>query len=429
MDTPFLTDLDSRAAIKGSRDPLGVQPIWTRFGRHVVGNLTTVSDSARDFGVVVFGHYLIEQRGGRDDGSSGLATFLKWEQLAGYARAHVNGDLAFRGTERVQQQLSERTRVYLSGDAQEQILGDQKNYGLWGLYSVPSRASGLLEGEPARLTDDARSLVEQLYLPVLAKNGLEFRALLKLLERERPGVDCDSPLLAAVAHILRLKLQKREAGFFREHLAWGGPTDSTAGLQRLLAEILDSTSAAGDMAWSAAMVRNLAKHARQLGEGGPALADRLDRIVTCESVLAVCAQAFSYLQGCENAKLAAVAKQLRDVWGKGLDTIDLGSFAHVVGEMAGGDPDAEKRWEELAEALANGDYARLVQRLLDQNSAVMSQRGGSPWILLRKDRLDVRFQYESASLPSKTDLGLLWRSPYFLESLRRVTTAVSAGSP
>lgn len=48
ITTPFLTDLDSRAVVKGSRDPLGIQQIWTRLGRHVVGNLTTVSDSVRD---------------------------------------------------------------------------------------------------------------------------------------------------------------------------------------------------------------------------------------------------------------------------------------------------------------------------------------------------------------------------------------------
>jgi len=49
--SPFLTDIDPQAAIKGSRDPLGIQPIWTRLGRHVVGNLTTVSSSVRDFGL------------------------------------------------------------------------------------------------------------------------------------------------------------------------------------------------------------------------------------------------------------------------------------------------------------------------------------------------------------------------------------------
>jgi hypothetical protein len=61
LTTPFLTDLDSRAAVKGSRDPLGLQQIWARFGRHVVGNLNTVSNSVRDFTVLLLGYYFAEQ--------------------------------------------------------------------------------------------------------------------------------------------------------------------------------------------------------------------------------------------------------------------------------------------------------------------------------------------------------------------------------
>ena len=57
---PFLTDLDSRAAVKGSRDPLGIQPIWTRLGRHVIGNLTTQSTSVRDFGTLLLGYHFAE---------------------------------------------------------------------------------------------------------------------------------------------------------------------------------------------------------------------------------------------------------------------------------------------------------------------------------------------------------------------------------
>jgi hypothetical protein len=57
LTTAFLTDLDSRAAVKGSRDPLGIQQKWTRLGRHVVGNLTTVSNSVRDFTTLLLGYY------------------------------------------------------------------------------------------------------------------------------------------------------------------------------------------------------------------------------------------------------------------------------------------------------------------------------------------------------------------------------------
>jgi hypothetical protein len=55
---PFLTDIDPQAAVKGSRDPLSLQTIWARLGRHVVGKLTTVSTSVRDFTTLVLGYTL-----------------------------------------------------------------------------------------------------------------------------------------------------------------------------------------------------------------------------------------------------------------------------------------------------------------------------------------------------------------------------------
>lgn len=58
---PFLTDIDSRAAIKGSRDRLGAQAIWTPLGWHVVGGLTTNAMSVRDFVVLLLGYWLIEK--------------------------------------------------------------------------------------------------------------------------------------------------------------------------------------------------------------------------------------------------------------------------------------------------------------------------------------------------------------------------------
>jgi len=97
---PFLTDLDERARVKGSRDPLGVQAIWTHFGRYVVGNLTTVTNSLRDFTALLLGYYFAERVSRENSRGSELETFLKWEQLEAYSRAFFNDDYEFRGTER-----------------------------------------------------------------------------------------------------------------------------------------------------------------------------------------------------------------------------------------------------------------------------------------------------------------------------------------
>lgn len=59
---------------------------------------------------------LLRRATGADAPGSELALFLKWEQLAAYARASVDGDLVFRGTERVQKALSESPRASISDD-------------------------------------------------------------------------------------------------------------------------------------------------------------------------------------------------------------------------------------------------------------------------------------------------------------------------
>jgi hypothetical protein len=167
--SPFLTDLDERAAVKGSRDPLGIQSVWTRLGRHVVHNLTTVSSLVRDFTTLLLGYWFVERVAEAGGHGAELATFLKWEQLAAYARAEVNKDFSFRGVDRVARNLNEGPKIVVSADRVHQILGDQKIYGLWGLYTVPARASGLVEADPPWLTPAARDFVERMYLPMLTE--------------------------------------------------------------------------------------------------------------------------------------------------------------------------------------------------------------------------------------------------------------------
>ena len=140
------------------------RPVWTRFGRHVVGNLTTVTTSVRDFTTLLLGYFWAERVSAELGPGSELATFLKWEQLAAYSRAKLNRDYSFRGTESVKQTLNHGSRVTLSNSRAFQILSDQQTYGIWGLYSVASAASGLVEQDPARWTPAGLQFVEQFYL-------------------------------------------------------------------------------------------------------------------------------------------------------------------------------------------------------------------------------------------------------------------------
>ena len=181
----FLTLEDPNAKIKGSRDTLGIQPIWAVFGRHVVANLTMQTDSTRGFTILLLGRYLtarlIEE--GRLGSESALDAFLRFEQTGAYVReaAHrAGGDI--RGIERVRSRLAEhRGRVPISASPDGLILGDQKVNGLWGLFSVSARASRLVPDKPVGLTPEAREFIECVYLPLL-RPGM--KSLLRLVAKD-----------------------------------------------------------------------------------------------------------------------------------------------------------------------------------------------------------------------------------------------------
>ena len=84
--------------------------------------------------------------------------FCASSKIAAYVRhvAHgVGGDI--RGIERVRSKLEEHTAdsVPIRADPDGFILGDQRVNGLWGLFSVSARVSGLIPDGPSRI--DARS--------------------------------------------------------------------------------------------------------------------------------------------------------------------------------------------------------------------------------------------------------------------------------
>lgn len=434
LATPFLTDLDSRASVKGSRDPLGVQAIWTRLGRHAVGNLTTVSTSVRDFTVTMLGYYFAERAAEEGSADSDLGVFLRWEQLAAYARGGGNRDWEFRGTERARRNWDASERVRLGTDSGSLILSDQKTYGLWGLYSVPSRSSGLVEGDPTRLTPVARHFVETNYLVTLGGQALNRTdGLLRILSK--PGADLrpkdrDRPLLDAVAGVLRKKLTSKERSFYVEHLAYGGAGDVTMGGQRFLATAMRSTFKQPDWRLTPAGVRHLAKQCRPEEELGRRVADNLEKIRTAEQLLAPAASLFAFLLANDNQHLDDVVRSVRKQWGVKVATLDPEALAQMEPELvdASGDRDSSARWLAAANALATGDYAVAIRELLEQNRAVMIMRGGAaPWVEVRDGKLHVKFVAEDATgLPPRDELPSHWLHSYFLDSLRTIAMQLEA---
>ncbi|WP_417746707.1 hypothetical protein [Rosistilla oblonga] len=370
------------------------------------------------------GYYFAEQLADELGPGSELATFLKWEQLAAYSRASVNGDFSFRGTERVKRNLSESNRVTLSDERSHQILANQKIYGLWGLYTMPSRASGLVNGSPTRLTPIAMEFVQKHCLPILTKAGAgkdasRIVALLKAKSTRFDVKKSDAPVVA-VGQVLKQNIRKAEREFFCEHLVEGGPTDATEGRQRQLASLLAETFSDSSFQWTPATIRHLVKDASSRGDEWQPLASDLERIRITESVLAPTSLLFDYLLGSDGRTIKEVAGSVEKQWSGGLVTIESDALDGMHGQWSSGDASVGDRWVAIGHALSSGRFADVIEQLMQQNASVMATRGGAAWVEKNRGKLNVRFKDENGILPARNELGQLWRFPYFLDSLRSV---------
>lgn len=136
---------------------MGFELLWTALGRTVVGNLTTVTRSVRQFGTLLFGFYFANKavEAMVDGQEQFLPAFLRFEQLTAYARyGEKNARSDIRGIRAVTRNISEANgSLRLSPKADFQILSDQKTYGLYGLFRMAAYSSGLLRSrDETRLT-------------------------------------------------------------------------------------------------------------------------------------------------------------------------------------------------------------------------------------------------------------------------------------
>lgn len=398
-------------------------------GRQVIGNLTMASSSTRDFTITMLGHHLANLLAEEDPAASRLEAFIRWEQLAAHVRAHEHGATGFRGSERVEKTLRDGTRIVLSAERRFQILASQKMYGLWGLYTVPARNSGLIHGDPAVPTDGAKGHLDQSLRRVAgARTDRLLERILAILRPARCTVDLagdGAALSRQIGALIPNRLHPSEAGFYEDHLARGGPDDSTGGCQPRLAELLSRTVRDPRFHWSPTMVGELAKRADAHGAAWGDLATMLRRIETCAGVLNAAARIFRHLMTCDGVLASRVASDHARHFGGGLRTIDARHFEEILDDSAIGiGPDAAQRWREIASTLSAGDYLQSTHALIRHNAGVMAMRGGQPWITVERDRLRVFMSEEGADLPSERELRDAWEFPFFLDSLRQVVIVV-----
>ena len=424
---PFLTLEDPNAKIKGSRDPLGAQPIWAAFGRHVVTNLTTQSTSVRGFTTLLLGRYFAAQLvdKGMANREDGLDVFLRMEQLSAYVRhvAHgVEGEI--RGIERVRRTVDEtRGRVPIHADRRGWILSDQKVYGLWGLYSVSARTSGLIPEGDLDVTAETTAFLKRNYVDRL--DGATQPLLLLLARGGTLDTRRRDHVFSGLAKLLTPAFNEDEINFYGQLLrdgcdVSGRSPERQARFRRLLEKETDLDALVGRTE-----LLSLVKAAAPVDKE---LASRLERIAHLEALLAPAEALFQHILARRGQPMEHLAADISKHWGPRVPNLDRTGFAELTSEIrARSNTAIATAMDACQVALATGDYTSAIRSLLDWNRVVMETRGAAPWVRLDDRRqLDVRYRGIQPRLPNKDELPELWRNSYFIDALKRVTRQLRA---
>lgn len=129
----FITEKDQNYTIKGSRDPLGFQVIWQAAGRKLIPNLSTVSNNLIDFQILCLAHTIKKEFKIADANFESF--FIRFEQMMAYTRHYKDKSEGFNGVDKVRKTIASNEELKIS--VNNQILSNQKAYGIWGKYNRP----------------------------------------------------------------------------------------------------------------------------------------------------------------------------------------------------------------------------------------------------------------------------------------------------
>lgn len=425
----FLTALAPEVS-PGSRDPLGLEPVWSRMGRMLVGNVTTVSGDFAGWVTLLvstgIAEWLAEARELSEQGF--FDAFLRSEQVIAYSRAvATEGEVQnLRGIDRVRAQLSRRGKrpMPLGQSPEARILGNQRATGVWGQISAPARASGLLQQRGHRLTDSASAFVREHYLSPIEDRRRRLHLLAAGAEPFAPR--SQDRMLALQLHALHdAPPSVSQRGFFREHVLYGsyaehrdldGATLRGSDRQQQLVQLWRETAQIGEPV-GPSLLAYLEEEAERRGQD--VLSKMLHAVRTAESLLAPCEHLFRFLITRHGQATSDLADEVGERWpGLNIHADALPNLEpHVVNAYNSDRP--TQLLETAATSLTDGAWEEAIEALQVLNSWVMRNRKAGPWLTIDGGTLDVRLRGNSGSLPDEPS-ELYWRHSYYLDPLRRL---------
>jgi len=399
---PFLSLLDDRAKPKGSRDPLGFELVWTHYGRQIIGNLTTITSSLKNFAVAMLGFHWANKLHAHLPGQEKQAhirdTFLRYEQLAGYLR-YLARDEELMGITRVKRRMDENNaKVSFGMGADQQILSDQASYGLWGLYSSAMRDTGLVKGDDRLPTDFGESIALEI------ERKLDKARMINLFTGNRNArIETLEPFSRPFLSAIR---NKRMQGRLLHALMNGSE-------HKLLQQEMWRVAQA--LAESTAPVRDIPNFIMQVKRktNQAELKQRLTDIESVERILVASNNIFHYCRRKDGESIDSVLSTLSGRY----------SYTHLPKKMDFANVPRADLLSSILSALLANNIGDVLSHILELNKVVMEQRGGAPWVEIENDNtLRVRVQSETTELRDQGYLETGWDYDYFIGSFTKMAS-------
>lgn len=398
----ILSSLDERLRPKGSRDPLGIEAIWSHVGREVVGHLTTVSNNLDNFIVALLCcHYANEQPAELEQVQT---RFLQAEQVAAYLQlsaASKSGTPSFLGITRARRNFYS-DKMTLGRSASAQILSEQLSYGLWGLYSSPLSGAGLIRGTTRQPSQEGLEVIGNIIEHMGQRAWSGFRDLCQ--QRQIKLAD-----LEPTASRFRIALGNEN---LREQVVMALLNNQKgADLQTELYAKAVTYLAEASGARNAQSFNDWLRQKSSMST--PDMYATMQRMSALEPLLVVAERVMAWLQ----REASQPRHELTEKVSQSLTGIQCDDQWKLI-------PGLPHRafLIRLHDCVNVGDGGATIDALIAQNKLVMQRRGGAAWIEFdAQQKLKVRVRNDSATLPeSLKDDSKRWRNSYFLTSFLNV---------
>lgn len=410
----FFTLLDDSLRPRGSRDPLGIEQLWSGIGRKLVGNLTTVTGNLDNFIVTLLGFHLCQN--GRT-GETDWPSFERFEQLTGHARLRLGGKDGVLGSRRINK--SRTFPIALGSGDDARILENPRQAGLWGLYSTALVAAGLTNGQ--RRPTPRGEEIASMFLS--ATSGDVWRIA---LNKQRVQIDADEMTEAeAWVKALLSAYQGRRAlvdqllSANHDAKAWHGEVFLQAN-----AFLASGEKPAGNPRAARDFLMWMRTNSSLLG-------NYASRVLDFDEMLVLSAVTFNWLLGCHGRSEEEVVEHLEGLRHWPFRNPIVPDFSNEI---------RDRQWRARAGdlsvfclAMARGAWREAIAALFDHHAEVVKARGGAPWCYVEDGLIKVVMNGAPGVLPAADDLAVDafpgWMrkqaNSYFLEAFLSVLKQVN----